>query len=176
MALKNIVFGLLVTAFFCFVRGYGYGQHNANEAHEALRAESIAATEQSLRHEFERQLSQANQSVSALRTQKAALAKTISELEKRIAHVSRPDCPITTGFVSVYNRAIGAGVPTTDAAAGADRAPSATQAAHSSGHDTALSDVNQQDILRHVVDYGGQCQAIAAQLNQLIDYLQATTQ
>ena len=173
MALKDLVFAALVACFFCSVGGYLYGQHVANEAHEAQQAKAVAAAEQTLRREYEHQLASANQSVALLRQQKAALTQTTTELERRIAHVSRPDCAISRGFVRLYNDAIGANVPPDHPATGADRTASRTSAAETQNPDTILSDVNQQDVLRHVVDYGGRCQAIEAQLNGLINYIES---
>ncbi len=164
--------GVLFIAFFCSVGGYLYGQRTANEAHEAQQSKAIAAAEQTLRHRFEQQLDSANKSVIALRQQKAALNKTASELNKRVAHASRSDCVISPEFVGVYNRAIGADLSAADSATGADGAATATHTA-SAKQSTPVGAVNQQDLLRHAVNYGGQCQAIAAQLNQLIDYLEA---
>ncbi|WP_156905138.1 hypothetical protein [Neptunomonas japonica] len=147
-----------------------YGYSTANEAHEAQQSKAIAAVEQTLRKHYQQQLTTANESVAQLRQQKAALAKTATELERRIAHVSRPDCVINNGFVGLYNRAIGADLPTDSIAPGADRTPSATQTADSSKYDTTVSDVNQQDILRHVIEYGERCQAVETQLIQLIEF------
>lgn len=168
--IRTLIFAALFSCFICSVGGYFYGYSTAKEAHETQQSKAIAAAEQTLRKVYEQQLATANNSVTTLRQQKATLAKTANELEKRIAHVSRPDCPVTRGFVGLYNRAIGADLPADNATARTDRAPSTTQTADPSKHDTTISDVNQQDILRHVVDYGGRCQAIEAQLNQLIEF------
>ncbi len=173
--IKNLIFAALFSCFLCSVGGYWYGYSTAKEAHEAQQSKAIAAAEQTLRRHYEQQLATANESVTTLRQQKATLAKTASVLEKRIAHVSRPDCVISTGFVGLYNRAIGADLPADSATTGTDRAPgtSVSLNAHAtdpSKLDTTISDVNQQDILRHVVDYGGRCQAIEAQLIQLIEF------
>lgn len=168
--IRNLIFAALFSCFLCSVGGYFYGYSTAKEAHEAQQSKAIAAAEQTLRRHYEQQLTTANNSVTTLRQQKATLAKTASELEKRIAHVSRPDCSISTGFVGLYNRAIGADLPADNATARTDRAPSTATAPDPHEADTAVSDVNQQDILRHVVDYGGRCQAIEAQLIQLIEF------
>ncbi|SIS88111.1 hypothetical protein [Neptunomonas antarctica] len=174
MTLKNQLFSSLFIVFFCSVGGYFYGLRAANEAHEAQQSKAMAAVEQTLRTYYEQQLATANNSVATLRQEKSALAKAASELEKRIAHVSRPDCPITRGFVGLYNRAIGADLPPSDHATGADRAASTAVTPASSApqqkQDTTVSDVNQQDILRHVVNYGQRCQSLEAQLIQLIEY------
>ncbi|WP_293266760.1 demethoxyubiquinone hydroxylase family protein [Neptunomonas sp.] len=172
---KNLIFAALFSCFLCSVGGYFYGYSTANEAHEAQQSKAIAAVEQTLRKHYQQQLTTANESVAQLRQQKATLAKTANELEKRIAHVSRPDCSITRGFVGLYNRAIGADLPTDDLPTGADREASSTDAADpsiaaSAELNATVSDVNQQDILRHVIDYGGRCQQIETQLIQLIEY------
>ena len=168
--IKNLIFAALFSCFLCSVGGYFYGYSTANEAHEAQQSKAIAVAEQALRLHYEQQLTTANNSVAQLRQQKAALAKRASELEKEIAHVSRPDCVINNGFVGLYNRAIGADLPTDSIATGADRTPSTAQTTDSSKYDTTVSDVNQQDILRHVIEYGERCQAVETQLIQLIEY------
>lgn len=170
--LKQALTPLLFTAFLCSGGGYLYGRHVANEAHEAQQAKAVATAEQTLRKHFAEQLTQADTSVKQLRQQKAHLSAKAKKLEQEIAHAARTDCVFSAGFVGVYNRAIGAAdMPATGATTGTDRAATATQPSHPNPS-TPVGAVNQQDLLRHVVDYGGQCQALAAQLNALIDYLE----
>lgn len=175
MTLKNQLFSILFIAFLCSVGGYFYGYSTANEAHEAQQSKAIAAVEQTLRTHYEHQLVTANNSVTQLRQQKAALVKTAAELKKEIAHVSRPDCVISHGFVGLYNRAIGADLPANDLPTGADREASSTDATDPSitvpaELNATVSDVSQQDILRHVIEYGERCQAVETQLIQLIEF------
>jgi hypothetical protein len=168
--IKDTVVMPLMFAALCSVAGYLYGEHREREAQEALRAESVAVAEQTLHAEYKARIAESHTAVVALRKDKQRLEKLNATLEQEIEHVARPDCAFSHGFKRVYNRAIGVGVSASDSATRADREAATGQAAGPSDDD--ISDITQADVLHHINDYGSRCQAIEAQLNQLIDYLE----
>ena len=168
--------------------GYWSGWQRGQAWEEAIctqaAAELMAEQEQQLRTEYERQLAEAHDAVSSLRAEKANIAQRASELEQEIDRVTShyreqpeapeqtlPDCHFTHGFVGLYNAAITptVSVPRTGVTTGTGGK------AHTSAtpDPLGLSPIRQPDILHHITGYGARCQAIEAQLNSLIDYLQA---
>lgn len=173
--LHSILF-VLVLLLICSAGGYLYGLSSAKEAREVQQSKAVAAAEQILRKEYEKQIAQSHKSVTSLRQQKARLAQTVTQLEREIDRVSNNDCAVSRGFVRVFNRAIGADLPAGDSATRVDRKTSTAHAADPSGSSATdgneRSDINQSDILYNVAHNGSRCQAIEAQLNGLIDYLE----
>lgn len=166
----------------------GYADANAKNA-EAL-AMALQAQQQTLQAEFTRQLNTANAANAAIRAEKAALAQREQDLKKEIDYVTThyragptaepkplPACIFTTGFVGVYNSAIGAkpDITATMPATGATQrtaAAASTTTAISAPDALQPSGVRQADILQHLTGYGARCLAIEAQLNGLIDYVE----
>lgn len=166
----------------------GYAEAKADSANNLALA--LKAQQQTLHAEFTRQLNTANAANAAIRAEKAALAQREQDLKKEIDYVTThyragptaepkplPACIFTTGFVGVYNSAIGAkpDIATTMPTASATQRTTAaadTTATINSADALQPSGVGQADILQHLTGYGGRCLAIEAQLNGLIDYLE----
>lgn len=79
-----------------------------------------------------------------------------------------PACVFTRGFVRVWDEATGAALPAPEGTDGA--AASATRAGAVEQLDSGLG---QADILAHHTRYAEQCRNTAAQLNRLIDAVEA---
>ena len=79
-----------------------------------------------------------------------------------------PACVFTRGFVRVWDEATGAALP---APADPDRA--AAPAASAGAAEQLDSGLGQADVLGHHTRYAEQCRNTAAQLNRLIDALEA---
>lgn len=75
----------------------------------------------------------------------------------------------TRGWVRLYDRATGAELPT----APADPAGAAAPAAEAAAAEQLDSGVGQAGLLAHHIDYAEQCRNTAAQLDRLIDLLEA---
>lgn len=178
---------LLMAALLGNVGSYWWGYSRGEAYQSAIRdraaAEILAEQEKQMRAEYELQLSEANDAVRDLRAEKADIEARATELEERIDYVTShyrpnaeapaqqlPACRFTRGFVGLYNAAITPVVPMpgTGASTGADRKAGTAEAADA----LILSPLRQPDILHHITGYGARCQAIEAQLNSLIDYLQ----
>ncbi|MBZ9612155.1 hypothetical protein [Rheinheimera maricola] len=156
---------------------------------------ALAKQQRQLEAEFTRKLTTANNANAAIRAEKHALAQRAANLEKEIDYVTThyragpaaqpellPACIFTTGFVGLYNNAIGATtavggdtMPASSATGDTQRTDSATNTAPTTTTENDKlrpSGVAQADILQHVAGYGARCLAIEAQLNGLIDYLE----
>ena len=161
---------------------------NANAVSTAL-----VAQQKTLQAEFTRQLNTAN--TANIRAEKHALAQRARALEEEIDYVTTryrtgplaqpeplPACIFTTGFVGLYNSAIGATaatggntLPASSATGVTKRTDTAANAAATASTESdALrpSGIGQADILQHVTGYGARCLALEAQLNGLIDHLE----
>ncbi|WP_051219730.1 hypothetical protein [Rheinheimera baltica] len=165
--------------------------YSAAEAKQATAVNTALAEQQrTLRAEFTRQLTNANNAVTALRAVNRDIAQRELLLRQEIDYVTThyrqspaatpeplPACIFTHGFVSVYNGAISPGgaasaaMPAADTAAGTDTTASAATAIEADK--LQPSNIQQRDILHHIAGYGSRCQAIEAQLNQLLDYLES---
>ena len=166
----------------------GYAEAQADTADTWAKA--LQVQQQQREAEFTRQLNVANSAVTALRQANRHIAAREQQLRQEINDVTThyrqspaatpeplPECIFTTGFVGLYNSAISpssaatATVPTADPAARANRAASTTATAANPTDPLQPSNIGQRDILQHITQYGGRCQSIEAQLNQLLDYL-----
>lgn len=166
----------------------GYAEAQADTADTWAKA--LQVQQQQREAEFTRQLNAANAANAAIRAEKAALAQREQDLKKEIDYVTThyragptaepkplPSCIFTTGFVGVYNSAIGV-KPDTTATMPATGATQRTAAAASTATAISTPDalqpsgVRQADILQHLTGYGARCLAIEAQLNGLIDYVE----
>jgi len=168
----------------------------AAEAKQAIALNAALAEQQRLLEaEFTLKLTTANNANAAIRAEKNALAQRAATLEKEIDYVTThyragpaaqpkplPACIFTTGFVGLYNNAIGATsavigdtMPASSANGDTQRTDGATNTATTTAAESDKlqpSNIKQADILQHVTEYGARCMAIEAQLNGLIDYLE----
>lgn len=145
---------------------------------QAQLAQSKAIAAEQARQREQAWARRAEQLSAALLDEQQAHAVSAQQLKKEIDRVTSqyrvkpgaplqpvPRCVFTNGFVSVYNRAIGAdGLPANQPAGAVDATPDAA--------DAVDSGVSQQDVLAHVVDNGQHQRDIASQLNRLIDYVE----
>lgn len=169
---------------------YQAGFDSATAGHAKAMSAALLAQQQQLQADFSRQLKRANSANAAIQAEKQALAERARALEEEIDYVTTyyrsgptaepellPACIFTTGFVGVYNSAIGAkpDITATMPIAGATQRTTAaadTTATINSTDALQPSGVGQADILQHLTGYGARCLAIEAQLNGLIDYLE----
>ena len=146
----------------------------------------LSSTKDSLA-QTQRQLADANRTVSQLISDKQNIEERNTALQKEIQHVTthwlppgktkaepQPACVFTHGFVRVYNQSI-----TTSAGAGGMSAIAPAGSVEGSAKTTAVtdyemqpSDIDRADILQHIGQYGTHCQNIESQLNHLLDYLE----
>ena len=145
---------------------------------QAQLAQSKAVAAEQARQREQAWARRAEQLSAALLDEQQAHATSAQQLKKEIDRVTSqfrakpgaplqpaPRCVFTNGFVSVYNRAIGAdGLPANQPAGAVDATPDAA--------DAVDSGVSQQDVLAHIVDNGQHQRDIASQLNRLIDYVE----
>lgn len=170
---------------------YQAGFDSATAIHAKAMSAALLAQQQQLQADFSRQLKLANAANAAIRAEKHALAERARALEEEIDYVTTyylagstaeleplPACIFTTGFVGVYNSAIGAKpdiTATLPSVSTAERVDAAARPASAINPKTDIlqpSGVGQADILQHLTGYGARCLAIEAQLNGLIDYLE----
>lgn len=171
-----------------YLRGYAEAKADSTE----LWTKAVQVQQQQLQAEFKRQLTNANNAVTALRAANRDIAQRELLLRQEIDYVTThyrqspaaqpeplPACIFTNGFVGVYNRAISPGgaasaaMPAADTAAGTNTAASASATAATTEDALRPSNIRQRDILHHIAEYGSRCQSIEAQLNQLLDYLES---
>ena len=135
----------------------------------------------------QRQLADANRTVSQLISDKQSIEERNTALQKEIQHVTthwlppgktkaepQPACVFTHGFVRVYNQSIA-----TSAGAAGMSAITPAGSVEGSAKTTAVatremqpSNIDRADILQHIGQYGAHCQNIESQLNHLLDYLE----
>lgn len=159
------------------------------EAQRTTYAEQREAQERSARLDAE----QAAKALQAEQQRADALAARLAEqqrqhrttrdqLQKEVTRVSTlyrkalgaapepvPACVFTRGWVRLYDRATGAELP----AAPADPAGAAAPAGEAAALEQLDSGVDQARLLAHHIDYAEQCRNSAAQLDRLIDLLEA---
>lgn len=178
---------------------YLAGVANANAANAQAVVTALKKQQLQLQAEFNRQLKHANTAVTALQAANRDIAAREKHLLQEIDYVTThyrknaaaqpkplPACIFTNGFVGVYNGAIAPdstaiNVPTNTVATRANTAPSTSAVTESATAEASAaplqpSAIGQRDILQHITQYGSRCQAIEAQLNQLLDYLQSINQ
>lgn len=169
-----------------YFAGYAKAQSDTSDTW----AKALLVQQQQLQDEFTRQLNTANAANAAIRAEKAELVERANALREEIDYVTThyragstaaptplPACIFTTGFVGVYNSAIGAkpDITGTMPAVGTTQrtaAAASTTTAISTPDALQPSGVRQADILQHLTGYGARCLAIEAQLNGLIDYVE----
>ncbi|MCL6324953.1 hypothetical protein [Pectobacterium polaris] len=154
-------------------------QQQAETQNQLLRA----AAEQ-----YQQQVERGNQLEQRYVAARQKLAADNAALQRKIDHVTQQyidekgkvqpvQCVFTRGFVQHYNAAFGLS---------ADGASDITTAARSTGAASGLgttanaelqpSDVSQRDILANISDNGERYQALSAQINALLDYIEALQQ
>lgn len=116
--------------------------------------------------------------LDGLRNQNRQLQRKIDDVTTKWidekGKVHPVDCVFTRGFVQQYNSAFGvptAATATVDPGTGSTSGPTDTT-------DSRLraSGITQRDILSNITDNGGQCQALKAQVNGLLDYIEGMHQ
>lgn len=146
------------------------------EAQRATHAEQREAQERRARLGAE-------QAAKALQAEQQRQHRTTrDQLQKEVTRVSTlyrkaldaapepvPACVFTRGWVRLYDRATGAELP----AAPADPAGAAAPAGEAAALEQLDSGVDQARLLAHHIDYAEQCRNSAAQLDRLIDLLEA---
>lgn len=150
-------------------------QREAQERSARLSAEQTA---KALQAEQQR----ADALAARLAEQQRQHRTTRDQLQKEVTRVSTlyrkaldaapepvPACVFTRGWVRLYDRATGAELP----AAPADPAGAAAPAADAAAAEQLDSGVDQARLLAHHIDYAEQCRNSAAQLERLIDLLEA---
>jgi len=135
----------------------------------------------------QRQLADANRTVSQLISDKQSIEERNTALQKEIHHVTthwlppgktqvepQPACVFTHGFVRVYNQSIAtsAGAAGVSAIAPAGSVESSAKTTAVTDYEMQPSDIGRADILQHIGQYGAHCQIIESQLNHLLDYLE----
>lgn len=150
-------------------------QREAQEHRARLGAEQAA---KALQAEQQR----ADALAARLAEQQRQHRTTRDQLQKEVTRVSTlyrkaldaapepvPACVFTRGWVRLYDRAIGAELP----AAPADPAGAAAPPAEVAAAEQLDSGVSQAGLLAHHIDYAEQCRNTSAQLERLIDLLEA---
>lgn len=159
------------------------------EAQRATHAEQREAQERSARLSAEQtakalqaEQQRADALAARLAEQQRQHRTTRDQLQKEVTRVSTlyrkaldaapepvPACVFTRGWVRLYDRATGAELP----AAPADPAGAAAPAGEAAALEQLDSGVSQAGLLAHHIDYAEQCRNSAAQLDRLIDLLEA---
>lgn len=150
-------------------------QREAQERRARLSAEQAAKT---LQAEQQR----ADALAAKLAEQQREHRTARDQLQKEVTRVSTlyrkaldaapepvPACVFTRGWVRLYDRATGAELP----AAPADPAGAAAPAAQAAAAEQLDSGISQAGLLAHHIDYAEQCRNTSAQLERLIDLLEA---
>lgn len=150
------------------------------DAKDRLQAQQALAALQAWQTRYQQQLTNAQKAeadylstLAALRGENKKLHKEIEDVttkwidEKGKAHPV--ECVFTRGFVQQYNAAFG--VPAADAAATVTSAGDASRTGAAADARLRASGVTQRDILSNITDNGGQCRALKAQVNGLLDYI-----
>lgn len=154
-------------------------QQQAETQNQLLRA----AAEQ-----YQQQVERGNQLEQRYVAARQKLAADNAALQRKIDHVTQQyidekgkvqpvQCVFTRGFVQHYNAAFGLstdGTPGTTAAA--RRAGAASGLGATADTELQLSGVSQRDILANISDNGERYQALSAQVNALLDYIEALQQ
>lgn len=190
--LKDVALGVLITlviAVPCGLLGYARGASVTVDQAEAKAARLAKVHATALAHataaawEAERaHLARAQAAESRLAQARSTHAREASSLKQEISRVTtqyrtaldaaltdRPGDVFTVGFVRLYNAALGAGgglAMPADELAGRPAAPPDPADALDSG-------VRQADLLAHITDAGERCRGLDAQLNAVIDVIEA---
>ncbi|KHT21714.1 hypothetical protein [Pectobacterium carotovorum] len=154
-------------------------QQQAETQNQLLRA----AAEQ-----YQQQVERGNQLEQRYVAARQKLAADNAALQRKVDHVTQQyidekgkvqpvQCVFTRGFVQHYNAAFGLSTDgTPDATAAARRTGSASNSGTTADAELQLSGVSQRDILANISDNGERYQALSAQVNALLDYIEALQQ
>lgn len=147
----------------------------------ALRAQAAERDAKAAAQQLRKAYARLDQLAGELADTQRENRKTIDRLTGEIARVTTryrkaldaapeplPACVFTRGFVRVWDEATGAALP---APADPDRA--AAPAAGTGAAEQLDSGLGQADVLGHHTRYAEQCRNTAAQLDRLIDALEA---
>ncbi|WCG84332.1 hypothetical protein [Pectobacterium sp. A5351] len=154
-------------------------QQQAETQNQLLRA----AAEQ-----YQQQIERGNQLEQRYIAARQKLAADNVALQRKIDHVTQQyidekgkvqpvQCVFTRGFVQHYNAAFGLSANgATDITAAARRTGAASALGATANTELQLSGVSQSDILANISDNGERYQALSAQVNALLDYIEALQQ
>jgi hypothetical protein len=165
--------------------GYRIAERDADLELTSLRlehAEAVRLSTEQAAKALQAEQQRADALAAQLAEQQREHRTTRDQLQKEVTRVSTlyrkaldaapepvPACVFTRGWVRLYDRATGAELP----AAPADPAGAAAPAAEAAAAEQLDSGVSQAGLLAHHIDYAEQCRNSAAQLDRLIDLLEA---
>lgn len=191
--LAAAVTGRLLVGVVCAAIGLGGGyaighRHAATQGELALEqlrreyAEVARLSAEQATKTLQAEQQRADGLAAQLAEQQREHRTTRDQLKKEVTRVSTlyrkaldaapepvPACVFTHGWVRLYDRATGAELP----AAPADPAGAAAPAGEAAAAEQLDSGVSQAGLLAHHIDYAEQCRNSAAQLDRLIDLLEA---
>ncbi|KFK92741.1 lipoprotein [Serratia sp. Ag2] len=194
-----ILLGVAVVLGGLYQKGYLRGHEDATQAGNAALSELQARVDREKREQAERenavlrawqeryqaQVLAAHQAetgyqatLASLQQQKQQLLRKIDDVTQRwIDEQGQPhavQCVFTRGFVQQYNAAFGIAESgdQNGAAAAATQPGQAPGPVHPADARLRDSGVTQRDILANITDNGPQCQALSAQVNGLLDYIE----
>ncbi|MEI7342908.1 hypothetical protein WCT87_15695 [Pectobacterium brasiliense] len=151
-------------------------QQQAETQNQLLRA----AAEQ-----YQQQVERGNQLEQRYVAARQKLAADNAALQRKIDHVTQQyidekgkvqpvQCVFTRGFVHHYNAAFGLSANgASDITAAAGRTGAASALGATANAELQPSGVSQRDILANISDNGERYQALSAQVNALLDYIDA---
>lgn len=154
-------------------------QQQAETQNQLLRA----AAEQ-----YQQQVERGNQLEQRYLAARQKLAADNAALQRKIDHVTQQyidekgkvqpvQCVFTRGFVQYYNAAFGLSADgATDVTTAARRTGAASGSSATADAELQPSDISQRDILANISDNGERYQALSAQVNALLDYIEALQQ
>lgn len=154
-------------------------QQQAETQNQLLRA----AAEQ-----YQQQVVRGNQLEQRYLAARQQLAADNAALQRKIDHVTHQyidekgkvqpvQCVFTRGFVQHYNAAFGLSADgVTDITAAARRTGAAPGSGAAADAELQPSGISQRDILANISDNGERYQALSAQVNALLDYIEALQQ
>ncbi|KML66478.1 hypothetical protein [Pectobacterium peruviense] len=154
-------------------------QQQAETQNQLLRA----AAEQ-----YQQQVVRGNQLEQRYVAARQKLAADNAALQRKIDHVTQQyidekgkvqpvQCVFTRGFVQYYNAAFGLSADgSPDVTAAARRTGAASDFGTTADAELQPSGVSQRDILANISDNGERYQALSAQVNALLDYIEALQQ
>ncbi|MCA5919034.1 hypothetical protein LES60_02165 [Pectobacterium brasiliense] len=154
-------------------------QQQAETQNQLLRA----AAEQ-----YQQQVERGNQLEQRYVAARQKLAADNAALQRKIDHVTQQyidekgkvqpvQCVFTRGFVQHYNAAFGLSANgASDITAAAGRTGAASALGATANAELQPSGVSQRDILANISDNGERYQALSAQVNALLDYIDALQQ
>lgn len=195
--------GILLFVAIFMSAGYKIGAWRYGAQLEQLKADhaeqreswekKAADAEKTLRAQLQAAQVRADDAVLSYDQNKTQANKTKLEIQKRSeSHVYQPypgakprplpECVTTRDWLRDYNRALGLSAtnsttaaknPTATPAASKPTASSAAKPSTEISTGLEPTNIRQPELLQHSAEYGAYCQNIEAQLNALIDFLEA---